>query len=312
MQLTNKPMSWPLLNDFKQPKNTSQPPRVDSRAVTAQNADRVIIVGAVFMSSLTWSMALPDTGVKCATHSLPGSATSATCSSAAMSPPRPVLVWSCRPSKYSALSSPPLCCGSPVAAVMCLSRHRSLQTFFGSTTSCVLSCKTRPMSIWKTLMTAATVDKPDPPAASPVLVKSSLFDSRAQSVDVLAENCTHIGGTSSILICARTSLIFLLSMPETGSPAAPVRLLIVYAPNIIIRAPLWFRETRIAIPAHGSIAGSGSFADLCSGTGRCQIACRISSERTRLVLDSLFLFLVLVNRRNRSYACFILRTTLCA
>ena len=112
-----------------------QPPLATNRGSQEPATNRV-------KSLLTWPMASPDTGVKCVTCSLPDSATTATYSSAAMSPPRPVLVWSRRPSKYSALSSPPLCCGSRVAAVFCLTRYRSLQTFFGSTNSCVLSCKT--------------------------------------------------------------------------------------------------------------------------------------------------------------------------
>ena len=117
---------------------------------------------ATLITLVTWSMALPDTGVKWVTYSLPGSAMTAACSSAVLSPPRPVLVWSCRPSKYKALISSSLCCESRVVIALCLIRHHFLQTFFGSTNSFVLPPNARSISIWKPLMTAATarLDKP--------------------------------------------------------------------------------------------------------------------------------------------------------
>ena len=131
-------LEWFQKADKCQPASPCWQPRRHS----PERGQSLHMVGCDVKSSLTWPMALPDIGVKCVTCSIPGSATTVRCSSAAMSPPRPVLVWSCRPSKYSASSSPPLCCGSRVAAVFCLTRYRSLQTFFGSTNSCVLSCKT--------------------------------------------------------------------------------------------------------------------------------------------------------------------------
>ena len=179
VELADEPLDRFPLNEFEE---TATPP--DLPVLTAAPSHpRTRTVSpypeATLITLVTWSMALPDTGVKWVTYLLPGSATTATCSSAVLSPPRPVLVWSCRPSKYKALISSALCCWSRVAIALCLIRHHSLQTFFGSTNSFVLPLNTRPMSTWKPLMTAATawLDKPYLSAASAVFVKSSLFDS---------------------------------------------------------------------------------------------------------------------------------------